>query len=45
MRNTFKGALHSVAAARAHVNSLQVQIQPEGETERKPTEGRERERV
>ena len=43
MRNTFNGALHSVAAARAHVNYLPVQIQPEGETERKPTEGRERE--
>ena len=45
MQNTFNGALHSVAAARAHVNSLPVQIQPEGETKRKPTEGRERERV
>ena len=45
MRNTFKGALHSVSASRAHVNSLTVQIHSEGETERKPTAGRERERV
>ena len=37
MRHTFKGALHSVAAARARVNSLPVQIHPEGQTERKPT--------
>ena len=42
MRHTVKGALHSVAATRAYVNSLTVQIQSDGQTERKPTEGRER---
>ena len=43
---TFKGALHSVATTTAQVHPLQEQIQRDlTQTERKPHEGRERNKI